>query len=325
VATLTHGRPDPHGGAAAWRAGVFGLDVRASFRVHGLDTAGGDEGGPTVGVRVVVEADLAASWPREGAVRVVDRRYDDGDAATTIDRHDDAGHLIFAAGYGTFRISAAADRIDCAPSAEGWERWLLGQLLPIAAVLNGLEVLHASAVAVDGRAVAFVAGTGVGKTSLALNMALRGHRLMTDDVVALSLRDGVPVLHPGPAVAKLRDAEATRMGERRAALGEVLGPDEGGVRLAVEREPRALPLGALYLLDRAGEGETAAFTRVEPGFRLLFASSFDFLVTSAERMRNQLEVFAALAAHVPVFEVSVPPAVGAEELARLVEDHVRSR
>src|SRR3712207_7852895 len=37
-----------------------------------------------------------------------------------------------------------------------WQRFLVGRILPWAAVLCGLEALHASAVVLDGRAIAFV-------------------------------------------------------------------------------------------------------------------------------------------------------------------------
>lgn len=319
-------RPDRHAGAPGWHAGIFGLDVRGSFRAPGVDDARG-AGARPVEVRLVRQSEIDANWPDDGAVRVVDRRYADGEPLTTIDYHPHGGYRTFAASYGTFVISSTADHIDCAPLSREpewrWQRWLLGQLLPVASVLNGHEVLHASAVAIDGHAVAFVAGTGVGKSSLALNLVLRGHSLMADDVVAVSLRGGAPVAHPGPAVAKLRHAEMARIGARLAALGGVIGPDDDGVRLVVERESRARPLAALYLLDRVRVGEAATFRRIDPDFRLLLANSFDFLVTSPERMRRQLEIFAALADSVPVFRVSVPPTIDADGLASSVVAHLR--
>jgi hypothetical protein len=254
----------------------------------------------------------------------VDRRFDDGTPAVTIDWDDELGHMIFAAGYGRFRISGDGSLIECSPGPVEdwqWQRYLIGQVLPITAVLNGREVFHASAVAVSGRAVALAAGSRVGKTSAALNLVLRGHGFVTDDVLAVSLDNGLPVAHPGPAVTNLRDAERERMGEASERLGEIVGRDGDGLRIALRREERPLTLGAMYLLERVDGGSEVAFERVAPGFRLLFANSFDFLIGSSDRMRNQLEVYAALERSVPVFQVLVPPAVDASELAARVESH----
>ena len=62
---------------------------------------------------------------------------------------------------------------------------MLAQVLPLAAVLRGTHVLHASAVALAGRAVAFMGRSGVGKTTLAGRIVAHGARLMTDDVLAV--------------------------------------------------------------------------------------------------------------------------------------------
>jgi hypothetical protein len=78
---------------------------------------------------------------------------------------------------------------------------LIDQVLPYLLVADGALVLHASCVALDGRAVAFVGPSGIGKSSLAAGFAQRGAALLADDFVHLSEQaDGsylaVPV-YPG--------------------------------------------------------------------------------------------------------------------------------
>ena len=58
-----------------------------------------------------------------------------------------------------------------------WQRFLIAQVLPFAAALHGLEVLHASAVTVAGRALALLGPSGAGKTSLALALCRTGARV----------------------------------------------------------------------------------------------------------------------------------------------------
>jgi hypothetical protein len=301
---------------------VFGLDVRCAFDAPGLGGRGATEDAPRVLVGCISEGELESTWRRRGAERIGERRFDDGSDAVTIHRNDAGSLRLFAAGYGSFLIPPDGSRIACTPARVAswqWQRYLIGQALPIAAVLHGLEVLHASAVAVGDAAIGFVAGSGVGKTSLALNMVRRGARFVTDDVVALGWRRDELVVHPGPAVTNLRSEEHDRMG--LPPLGRVVGRDSYGLRVVVPRESRALPLRALYLLDRVPAGDAPAFARLDPGFRQMLETGFEFLIADGRRAQNRLDVYAAIASRVPVFRVSVPPAVDAARLAACVEAH----
>ena len=56
-----------------------------------------------------------------------------------------------------------------------------------------------------GDGVVLLAGeSGSGKTTLAAELMLAGLRFIADDVVALSLRGGELVVHPGPGLMSLR-------------------------------------------------------------------------------------------------------------------------
>ncbi len=63
-----------------------------------------------------------------------------------------------------------------------------GNLLATVLTLRGETVLHASAVERDGRAVAFVAHSGMGKSTLAALACARGARFLTDDLLRFEHR-----------------------------------------------------------------------------------------------------------------------------------------
>ena len=74
---------------------------------------------------------------------------------------DDEGYVFSAPELGVHRVSPAGDSVVSAPpagaEADRWQQLVTGQALPLAAVLQGLEPIHASAVVGDGAALAFTA------------------------------------------------------------------------------------------------------------------------------------------------------------------------
>ncbi len=67
-------------------------------------------------------------------------------------------------------------------------------------------ILHATAVAVEGRALLIRGASGAGKSGLALEMMARGARLVADDRVVLTLEDGTLWAAPPAPLAGLIEA-----------------------------------------------------------------------------------------------------------------------
>lgn len=83
---------------------------------------------------------------------------------------------------------------------------------------RGLLVLHASVVAVDGQAVAFMGEHGIGKSTIAAACLEDGLRIVADDIAAIDLSGPVPLIHPGAPQLKLYPIVATMMRSRPDAL-----------------------------------------------------------------------------------------------------------
>ena len=93
-------------------------------------------------------------------------------------------------GLGWCAIDADDGRIACAwrkhLPAEDCEHLLINHVLPLAASLAGALVLHASVVVrPDGGAVALAGPVGAGKSTMALALARRGWKLLSDDRLVL--------------------------------------------------------------------------------------------------------------------------------------------
>jgi hypothetical protein len=307
--------------SGAWRTRAFGLDLEVDFPMPGLEPGAWAGDGRQASVRRTTEDDLRGGWDESAAERLSELRYPDGRLAVTIDHGGGQGFLIRASQFGLARVGADGRSADVAPEDLPdwrWQRYLTGQVFPFLAVLQGLEVFHASAVVIDGAAVAVVAHSGSGKTSLGLNLALDGLPFLADDVLVVEPRDDTVVIHPGIGLANVR-RQAAELAERveQAGLGWRIGESEEEIRMAIRRHDEPVPLKALFYLRRLREGEGAEVELMQPVEpRLLLAGTFNFVVRTPERLARQLDVCARIAQSAQVFRVASPPAVDAVALAR---------
>jgi hypothetical protein len=109
-------------------------------------------------------------------------------------------------------------------------------------------VLHASAVCVNGRAVLFCGQSGAGKSTIAAALGQRGYDLLSDDVCAISLDGGAPMVHPDGRQLKLWAQAIERLdlvaqrGERVRTRLEKFYVAPGTVSEA------SMPVGLVYVL-----------------------------------------------------------------------------
>lgn len=306
---------------AAWNGTAFGVDLDGAFEAPGIDVRrAGASYGRSASLRRVAAAALEPAFGDAGA-----RTLYEQDLAGTryaIGRHDEHGYLLHNDFYGRYRISPSGSEVSCAPSDVPdwlWQRFLVGQVLPLTALLNGLETLHASSVAIDGRALLFLGSSGAGKTSLALHLAGRGALLLADDVTAVEI-DGAAVLaHPGTSLASVDVDEAERLPATTLA-GRPLGISEGEARVVVEsvgEEP--YPVAAVYVLTRRHDALTLSISDLDADpAAVLLGATFNAYHRDGDRLVTQLDVCAALADTALLRQIEVPRGIGASSVARAV-------
>ena len=299
------------------RARLFGLELDAGFPIVGVaDEGEHGVGGEAIALELAPHAEVVAGWAPER--RLSDQRDSSGRTLQTIDLDAAGDALVVAPGWGAFRVGR--ERIACAPEpAEPWrwQRYLIGQVLPLAAALRGIELLHAAAVARDGGAVAVVGRSQAGKSTLAAAWLAAGAPLVADDVVALTRQGDEVIVHPGPGLLSLRHGAAALLGETALArIGRPVGRDDEGDRLAVTRHRDTLPLRALLILERRAEpGPTRVQHEPTPDPRLLLGATFNLVDQTPERLERLLDLCAAIAAAVPVHRVSVGSATPPSDAA----------
>jgi len=217
-------------------------------------------------------------------------------------------YRLHLSGAGTFDLDARRGHVRChlrsdAP-ADSVEEMMRGPVCSFFLLEQGYEPLHAGAVLVGGRCLAFAGAPGAGKSSLIGYLALQGARFFADDVLPLRFQRRSVRAWPGLAQIRLapRSLRALRW------PGGVLSSTRWKSTLAARPAAGARPVARIYLLERAA---ARGAVRVEPldpraAFVALVSNTRNFAETARERMRNQLQVCGWLANRVPVRRLRFP-------------------
>ena len=314
--------------AAPGRHGVaFGLRISGDFEAPGLWTGTGMAATRRASLSIVSPATLARSWSEPESECLMRVKAGRDGPTLLVDAHPAHGYLVQASGFGAYQVAADGRRIRAAPApveAWLWQRLLTAQVLPIAALAQGLDLLHASAVSVDGRVLAFSGASGTGKTTLAARLVLAGATFVSDDVLALERTGDGLLAHPGPPLLNLRESGPRVFdADERDRLGVELGRDEAAARVRVLRRASPAPLHAIYLLRRSNA--RGGHVRIEPvrahAAPQLLGAAFGTAIRTPVRLIRHLDLCAHLARSVPVIALEAPADMPADALAQAVLRH----
>ncbi|CAH0497579.1 hypothetical protein [Novosphingobium sp. CECT 9465] len=259
------------------------------------------------------------------------RSYD-GDVSTMFHRAADGFYVRFV-DCGDYIIDLPARQVTCIPAPDVPDDYcdniFSNQILPLLWTYDGVPVLHASCVVIDGGAYGFLGQSGRGKSTMAAAMAHAGYAFLTDDGLLLERDGGEFLVRPYLAsIRLLPDSEC-------AVLGiEMPDRDELGLVSKVRVPSSAVlphaddcaPLRGIYVLEEPASDE--------PVFRPLgHAAAIDallqhsFLLDSKDkgRVRKHFGLMATLAESCPMYALDYP-----RDFARLdntieaIAEHARS-
>lgn len=297
-------QPMPSGEAeSAFFYQAYGLRIRSELRLP--------------------ELEAAAPGAAELAIRMLPTPMDfpEPDAPLKFDLQSADPYLLWPA-VGAFRI-VERRAIEIEPAPDVSEQLLAFPLLgPVMALLlhmRGMLVLHASAIAVGGESAVFLGDKMAGKSTTAAAFIRAGHRLLTDDLLALDFSGGAPLIAPAFPQLKLSDDSSGAVALEGAQALPLVMPDfpkrqhrlSGGFSHAAARPTR------VFVLRR---GEKAAITpyagptALSALMRFSYITRFSTRPLTGDEAALHLRQCAALSRAARVCELEVPG-----DLARLEE------
>ncbi len=155
-------------------------------------------------------------------------------------------------------------RWPCSLTLEDTATYLLGPVLSLVLRLRGITSLHASAVRIGEHAIALVGPPGAGKSTLAAALALRGHRVLTDDVAALAEQRGEVLIQPGyPRLRLWPECPDGPLGFTASLPRLTPNWDKRYLPLTAGEsfQQEAVPLAAIYMLEERTGASGAPFVR----------------------------------------------------------------
>jgi len=216
---------------------------------------------------------------------------------------------------------------------EDMATYLLGPVLGIVLRLRGVTCLHASAVAIDGKAIALVGASGAGKSTTAAAFAKVGYNVLADDIVALDECSGAFWVRPAYPRIRLWESSVEALYGSKEAL-PLLTPTwdkryldlmNGSQRF--QSEP--LPLAAIYLLDERSAESNEPFIEALPDNQkvmTLVANTYANYLLDKPMRATEFASLGRLSQQIPIRKVT--PHADAKflpELCRVIVEDVRAQ
>ncbi|MHB8616008.1 MAG: hypothetical protein ACYC93_08050 [Candidatus Acidiferrales bacterium] len=228
----------------------------------------------------------------------------------------------------TFYLNAAVTdirvRCDQPIPLDDIATFLLGPVFGIVLRLRGITCLHASAVALEDKAIAFMGVPAAGKSTTAALFAQKGHLVLTDDIAALVERDrsfcvlpAYPYVNLWPETLEMLAYSESSSSSASTAVDKVRVPLDGKDS-KFQRE--ALPLAAIYVLAERSADSRAPFIEVLPpqaALMNLVANTYGNTILDSTMRAHEFRVLGQIAESLPIR--SLVAREGAAQLARLYD------
>jgi len=260
--------------------------------------------------------------------------WHDGDDIVLSLARQGADYWLRAPGIAVFLLQMQPSRIRVLPEtdidASTLEHVLVDQVLPRLLAQQGELMVHASALAIEGRHALFAGPSGWGKSTLAGLMHRQGHLVLSDD--CMQLVAGGERLHALPTYSSLRlyDDSLQALFPGVQGTGPVASySDKRRMPMGLPPDAEAtFPVDALYVLGDPDEADgTIRMTplRSAEACQALLRHSFRLDLGDRTANARQFALCGAAARTLPAFRLQYPRDFArSDELVQRIVDHLAS-
>lgn len=206
--------------------------------------------------------------------------------------------------------------------------FILGTCMGIILFQRKILPLHGSIIEIDGKAYAFVGNSGAGKSTLASSFINQGYKLVSDDLIALTLKEGQPWVVPSYPQQKLWQESLNIFGMDRNGYDSIYGRQEKyciPIKSNFYSEP--LPLGGIFELIKAEQ--SAVEIRSIPNlnrFHMLFNHTYrNFLLHKLNIMDWHFSLSTEIIPNIMIYQICRPKVgVTVEEIKEMILNKIKS-
>ncbi|MBE9205421.1 serine kinase [Nostoc sp. LEGE 06077] len=202
--------------------------------------------------------------------------------------------------------------------------FLLGVIICVLLRQRGLLVLHASSVVIDGSAVAFMADSGFGKSTLAECFHAHGYSILTDDVLAIQVGGKQPLVIPGFPQIKLWPDAVASFGHVPESLPLLNSQTVKRVhRLQDGFFQQSVPLQKIYVLAWGTHSEIVPLEAKQSFGELVRHSREMQALTAPEFLKEHFRQCMSVVQQVPIYSLRRQRSLAAlPDLVKLVENEL---
>jgi len=298
-----------------FRCSIYGLGVVANRTIPGVPSA-------TVArddVRITFGS--LPAWLDEVSTAQIETSY----VADYTDECRNPVLRVFRLFEGKYHRFCYADQTEFVVDQRGTEVWarcpesltledtttyLLGPIMGFVMLLRGVFCLHASAIAIDGYAIALSGPAGSGKSTTAAAFSERGVSILAEDVVTLDDREDRFLVRPAYPCIRLWPASVKTLYGNETHLPKLTPNwDKCYLDLTQRREQfqrESLPLAAIYLLGERRDDPLAPFVRPlsrAEGLMSLVANTYATKLMDKQMRAREFELLNRVLNHVPLRRV----------------------
>ena len=213
-------------------------------------------------------------------------------------------------------------------SDETLEDLHLNIVKPLALSCQSKLILHGSAVCINNIAVAFIAKSGGGKSTLAANFSTNGYQFLTDDCLQVDKVNSQYLVQPSHPSIRLWDdslAELIPNTVFNAPAGDHTPKTRLLANEAIEYCSKAQPLKSIYFLDD-NSSSSITITPVSGSNSIIELEKHSFLLDMENReiLKKHFQTISALAKDINCFYLKYPKQYNAlAEVQRAIVEHVK--